>query len=265
MGVLNVTPDSFSDGGHFTDTDRALEHAVSMRENGADIIDIGGESTRPGAEQISATEEIKRVIPVLKKIKAAAPDIILSIDTTKPETASAALSEGADIINDISGLRSAPEIAEIAAEYKAGLILMHMRGTPANMKELCNYDNLIEEIKEFLENSANYAIKHGVAEESIIIDPGIGFAKNTLQNLEIIRRFAEFAKSGYPLLAGPSRKSFIGEVLDEANPAERIWGTAGAVAFLAAQRVDFIRVHDLKEMHDVVNLVNSILYRMEKV
>jgi dihydropteroate synthase len=258
MGILNVTPDSFSDGGVFTDQNHAVSHAVNMIENGADIIDIGGESTRPGAPPVSLKNELKRVIPIISKLKSVVPESIISIDTTKPEVANAALSEGADIINDISGLQFSPEIADIAAKYNAGLILMHMRGTPATMKQLCSYNNLVLEICQFMENSADLAIARGVKKENIILDPGIGFAKNSNQNIEIIRSIAKFANLGYPLLVAPSRKSFIGEILNQPNPEKRIWGTAGAVAWLAMHNVDFIRIHDVREMNELLSVIEAI-------
>ena len=255
MGILNVTPDSFSDGGNFLDFEQAVDHAIEMHETGADIIDIGGESTRPGAPEVSLKEEIKRVIPVLLDIKSIRPEIVVSIDTTKGELAEIALKEGADIINDISGLQNDPKIAKLAAKYNAGLILMHTRGTPATMKSLNNYDNLICEVRDFLDNAAEKAISAGVPRENIILDPGIGFAKDSAQSIQIMQEIVKIAESGYPILVGPSRKSFIGEVLNEPNPTDRIWGTAGAVAWLVMKKVDFIRVHDVKEMHDVIAVI----------
>ncbi len=258
MGILNVTPDSFSDGGNFIDKKQAVEHAVEMFESGAEIIDIGGESTRPGAPSVDPAEEIRRVVPIVTELKSVNQDIIISVDTRKFEVASAALSEGAEIINDVSGLQHSPEIANIAAEYNAGLILMHMRGTPATMKSLCDYNDLTGEICQFLTGAANFAISEGINRENIMLDPGIGFAKNTSQNLEIMAKIAEFANLGYPLLAGPSRKSFIGETLNEADPEKRIGGTAGAVAWLAMQRVDVVRVHDVREMYDLIRIIEAI-------
>jgi dihydropteroate synthase len=258
MGILNVTPDSFSDGGNFNDTKKAVDHALEMFESGAEIIDIGGESTRPGAPAVDAKEEISRVIPVISELKSLNEEIIISIDTTKPDVASAALSEGADIVNDVSGLQSAPEIANIAAEHNAGLILMHMRGTPETMKQMCDYEDLTGEISSFLLQSADTAISKGVNRENIMLDPGIGFAKNSHQNLEIMGHIAKFAELGYPLLVGPSRKSFIGDTLEIKEPKDRIWGTAGAIAWLTIHRVDFIRVHDVKKMHDIIKIIEAI-------
>jgi dihydropteroate synthase len=258
MGVLNITPDSFSDGGAFIDKKDAVAHAVEMVEAGAEIIDIGGESTRPGAPEVSLKDELTRVIPIISDLKAALPEIIISIDTTKAEVAAVALTEGADIINDISGLKYSPQIANLAAEHNAGLILMHMRGTPATMKQHCNYNDLICEVSKSLQESANLAISRGVPEENIMLDPGIGFAKNSSQNIEIMRSIAKFADLGYPILAGPSRKSFIGDILEQPDPEERVWGTGGAVAWLTMQRVDMIRVHDIKEMKEIIKVIEAI-------
>ena len=258
MGILNVTPDSFSDGSQYFEPEKAVDHAVEMHEAGAEIIDIGGESTRPGAPEISTKEETKRVIPVLTKLKHLNPEMVISIDTTKSEVAEAALKEGADIINDISGLQYDPEIAKLAVKYNAGLVLMHMRGTPKTMNSLRDYDDLICEIRKFLETAAEQAVAAGVPRENIMIDPGIGFAKDPGQNIEIMRKIESFTTLEYPLLVGPSRKSFIGEILRKNDPRKRIWGTAGAVAWLAMKKVDFIRVHDVKEMQDVIKVVQAI-------
>ena len=258
MGILNVTPDSFSDGNSFIDSEKAVEHAIEMHETGASIIDIGGESTRPGAPKVSLDEELKRVIPILTKIKSFDSNIIVSIDTTKSEVAEIALSEGADIINDVSGLQYDPKIAEVASRHKAGLILMHMRGTPKSMNSLRDYDNLFSEIITFLESAANQAITLGVNPDSIMVDPGIGFAKDSKQNIKIIKNIDYFMKMKYPILVGASRKRFIGDILDESDPKKRNWGTAAVTAYLAMQCVPFIRVHDVKEMRQIVDVISKL-------
>ena len=262
MGILNVTPDSFSDGGCFHDLECAVERALEMLDSGVDVIDIGGESTRPGAEFVSIEEEIARVVPVIKKLKQAHPKCVLSIDTMKYETAKAALDVGVDIINDVTGLRNSPEIANLVAEKGAGLILMHMRGTPATMKSLTKYNDVVADVSKALLESAKIAESAGVQRESIMLDPGLGFAKNTIQNLEILRRICEFRKLGYPLLVGPSRKSFIGDVLAIDGvvppPEERKWGTAAVVAWLTIHNVELIRVHDACESREVVKIIRSI-------
>ena len=258
MGILNVTPDSFSDGNKYISVNAAVERACEMLEEGADIIDIGGESTRPGAPSVSLSEEINRVIPVINKLKDSKTECIISVDTTKHKLAEEAILAGADIINDISGLQFDPLIAEIAAKHQAGLILMHTKGTPSNMMQEDQYENLIEEVKEFLFSAAKKAEGYGLAKENIMLDPGIGFAKNHLQNIELINNIKAFKDLKYPLLVGPSRKSFIGEILKQKNPTKRIFGTAAVIAWLVLQGVECVRVHDIIQMNEVVSTLESI-------
>ncbi len=258
MGILNVTPDSFSDGNEFLSESSAVARAVEMHESGADVIDIGGESSRPGASPVTIDEELERVIPVVRAIKATNPDIVLSIDTTKNEVAKAAVEEGTEIINDISGLLADPRIAATAAASGAGLILMHMRGNPDTMNSLRHYADLITDVIRELSEAAGRALSLDVPKESLMLDPGIGFAKDPEQNIIIMRHIASFSELGYPLLVGPSRKSFIGEIIRQPDPAGRVWGTAGAVAWLALHRVAFVRVHDVAEMRDVISVVERI-------
>lgn len=264
IGILNVTPDSFSDGSVYNSPGKAVSHALEMLDAGADIVDIGGESSRPGAETVTADEELRRILPVVSGLKKLRSEALISIDTTKAEVAERALCEGADIINDISGLQVSPEIAGIVSKYKAGLILMHMRGSPKTMQSNLEYGNLIEEIISFLKNAAENAVACGVPRESIIIDPGIGFSKNTDQNLEIIANMAKLKEIGFPLLAGLSRKSFIGNILGGVPPIERLWGTAGAVAWLAFQGIDFVRVHDVREIYDLLKIIENIKAKIVK-
>ena len=258
VGILNVTPDSFSDGSLYLSPEKAVKHAIEMLDNGADIIDIGGESTRPGSKPVSTDEEISRVVPVIAELRKKRPLSVISVDTCKSEVAEEALKAGTDIINDIGGLRDSRKMAEVAAKSGAGLILMHMRGTPETMQSLTEYGNLISDIISSLENSIKMAESAGIEGDHIVIDPGIGFAKTTGQNLEILKNMDKFVELGYPLLLGPSRKSFIGTVLDRKEPAERIFGTAGVVAWLAMKSVDFVRVHDVREMSDVLKIIESI-------
>lgn len=258
MGILNVTPDSFSDGAEYFDAELALEHATQMLEDGADIIDIGGESTRPGAVPVSLEEESRRILPVVSGLRKIRPDAIISVDTSKSRLAEQALSAGADIINDISGLQRSPNMAEVAAAHHAGLILMHMRGTPQNMQDNLHYEDLPGEISSFLKHAMAKAVQSGVNEDCIVLDPGIGFSKNSEQNLEILGKVVKFRKAGRPLLVGPSRKSFIGDLLGGVPPPERKWGTAGAVAWLAACGVDIIRVHDVREMAQMLKIFEAI-------
>lgn len=256
MGILNVTPDSFSDGGLFYDKEKAVSHALEMAGQGADIIDIGGESTRPGADEISIDQEIDRVVPVIEALRNQS-DIIISIDTYKSKTARYALEAGADIINDISGLNFDPEMSEVAAKYDTPVIIMHIKGTPKNMQNNPHYNNLIDEIKGYLKNSIKKAVEAGINRQKIIIDPGIGFGKSVKDNYIILNRLNEFLDIDCPVLMGVSRKSFIGKLLD-LSENERIMGTAAAVAVSVVNGADIVRVHDVAEMAEVVRVADSI-------
>jgi dihydropteroate synthase len=257
MGILNITPDSFSDGGQFNNLESALTQAQKMVENGADILDIGGQSTRPGAEEISLEQELSRVIPIIKKLREQLK-IPISIDTTKAEVAEAAIQVGADIINDISGGTFDELMLPTAAKLNVPIILMHIRGTPETMQNLTEYEDLIGEILQFFITQIQIAIDCGIDPNNIIIDPGIGFAKNYRQNLELIQRLAEFKHLNLPILVGVSRKSFIGKILDRSNPQERVWGTAAACCSAIATGADILRVHDITEMSDVCRVADTI-------
>ncbi|MCX7990945.1 MAG: dihydropteroate synthase [Proteobacteria bacterium] len=257
MGVLNVTPDSFSDGGLFFDKDLALKQAERLIEDGADIIDIGGESTRPGAEEITAEEEIKRIIPLLETLRKKYPHILISVDTYKSQVADVALSAGADIINDISGLNFDPKLAEIVAKYGAGLILMHTRGKPKEMQKDLNYDDFMEEVLEYMRNSINRAINSGITKESLVVDPGIGFGKSYEHNLFILRRLKEFKVLGLPILIGTSRKSFIGKILNK-EAKDRDIGTMATIAIAISEGASIVRVHNVAMAKDVVLVSDAI-------
>lgn len=259
MGILNATPDSFSDGGVFSDCGRAFERCLEMLDEGADIIDIGGESTRPGAETVSTDEEIRRVIPLIERLYEYSSDIIISIDTSKSEVAEEAVNAGAKIINDISGLKNDKRISSLAAEYNTGLILMHMRGNPQTMQNAENleYADLVKDIIDELNLSVEKAIESGVNEKSIVLDPGIGFSKTLEQNLEILGNISYFKKTGYPIMLGPSRKSFIGKILGKDEPSERVWGTAGVCSWLAGMNVEILRVHDVREIFELLKLYSE--------
>jgi dihydropteroate synthase len=257
MGILNITPDSFSDGGQFNNLESALTQAQKMVENGADILDIGGQSTRPGAEEISLEQELSRVIPIIKKLREQLK-IPISIDTTKAEVAEAAIEAGADIINDISGGTFDELMLPTAAKLNVPIILMHIRGTPQTMQNLTEYEDLIGEILQFFITQIQIAIDCGIDPNNIIIDPGIGFAKNYRQNLELIQRLDEFKHLNLPILVGVSRKSFIGKILDRSNPQERVWGTAAACCSAIATGADILRVHDITEMSDVCRVADTI-------
>jgi len=257
MGILNVTPYSFSGDGVYHDVGKAVDLAMKLVEDGADIIDIGGESTRPGAKPVTIEEEIKRTIPVIKKLSKKI-DVPISIDTAKSSLARLALESGASIVNDITGLEYDQKIIGIVREFNAKLIVMHIKGTPLTMQNNPKYGNLIQEIKDKLKAIIEKAVKGGIKEENIIIDPGIGFGKTLEHNLEIINRLSEFKEIGRPILAGPSRKSFIGKIIG-ADPDKRIFGTAASVAIAIKNGADIIRVHDVKEMKQVAMIADAIL------
>ena len=250
MGILNVTPDSFSDGGKFTDTPKALAHAQLMITQGATIIDIGGESTRPGAVEITEAEELARVIPVITELHKHHPTMCISIDTTKSSVARAAVNAGATMINDISGLTRDPEIARVAAETGAKLVIMHRLGTSSTMQQNPEYTDLLKEILLSLQASIALAREYGVSDTQIIVDPGIGFGKTTQHNLYILQQLGAFHSLGYPVMLGVSRKSVIGNILNK-DPQERILGTA-VLSALTFATVDYLRVHDLSENKDAL-------------
>lgn len=262
MGVLNVTPDSFSDGGKFFNKKEAREHGLAMAEDGADIIDIGGESTRPGASEISVDEELDRVIPVIEGISKKI-DIPISIDTRKSKVAEESIKAGAQIVNDISGLRHDRQMAAIVAKYDANLIVMHIKGTPQTMQSNPTYKNLIKEIIESLKESIRIAKKAGVSEEKIIIDPGIGFGKTAKHNLEILNRLKRFKVLGHPICIGTSRKSFIGKVLG-VYPPDRLAGSLATYAVAIMNGANILRVHDVKEAAQVARMVDSIMKEKAK-
>lgn len=257
MGILNVTPDSFSDGGCYDTVSQAVEQAFKMEAEGADLIDIGGESTRPGAPPVSATIELQRVLPVVKSL-AGRLTIPISIDTWKSSVAEACLAEGAEIINDISGLSFDPELAEVVSRNQSGLVLMHTRGTPREMQQDTVYDDLMGELAKVLEQSARHALNAGVAHDRIVLDPGIGFAKDTKGNLEILHRLPELQSLGFPLLVGSSRKSFIGKIVRREAPVDRLFGTAATVALSVAAGARILRVHDVQAMKDVALMAHAI-------
>lgn len=255
MGVVNVTPDSFSDGGKFFESQNAVEHGLKLIEEGADILDIGGESSRPGAEPVSIKEEIYRVVPVIEVIRSQS-NIPISVDTVKPQVAEETIAVGANILNDISGLTGNLALARLAAKEKIPLILMHMRGTPQTMQKETKYEDIITEIMDFLKKSAEKAQKEGV--KDIILDPGFGFGKSVDGNLLILKRLEELHSLGYPILIGTSRKSTIGKVLGDRPVAEREFGTAATVAISALKGAQIIRVHNVKGMKDVVKMIRAI-------
>ena len=258
MGILNVTPDSFSDGGRYLDVQQALMHAEMMVAEGATLIDIGGESSRPGASPVSIDEELERVVPVVRALSNAV-DVLISVDTSKPEVAHHALEAGAHIVNDITALCGDPAMAGVVAEMEAGVVLMHMRGTPRTMQKAPQYGDVVNEVCSWLKEKAQNAEARGIAAERIIVDPGIGFGKTTKHNLEILKRLSEFRELDKPLLVGTSRKSFIGNVL-EVPVTERVEGTAATVCWAIAHGADIVRVHDVKANVRAAQMTDA-LYR----
>ena len=258
MGILNVTPDSFSDGGRYRAPNRALEHALNMIEEGADIIDIGAESTRPGSAEVTADEELLRLIPVIERLSDKT-DVPISIDTRNAGTAAAALQAGAVIINDISGLTHDPDMASVVADRGASLVTMHIKGTPETMQLAPSYEDLMGEVSSFLYDSIDRAVAAGVAEDRIVVDPGIGFGKTGDNNLEILRRLMELRSLGRPILLGASRKAFIGAILNTA-PQKRLEGTLAVNTMGIANGASIVRVHDVKSTVMACRMAEAILY-----
>lgn len=283
MGILNVTPDSFSDGGKFLDAERALEHATRLLDDGADIIDIGGESTRPGARvnavapqkldlhdntianstrSVSAEEEVQRVIPVIAAVKKKHPSAVISVDTYKAQVAQTAVNAGAEIVNDVSGFRWDPAMIESLADLRCGAVLMHLRGRPEEWRSLPPPDDVVELVKRELADWAEVALAAGVARERIVLDPGFGFGKSFNQNYPLIARFEEFHKTGFPLMAGTSRKSFIGRTIGGERtvaPADRLFGTLATETALILSGTHIIRTHDVEPSLQAARIADAIL------
>jgi dihydropteroate synthase len=262
MGVLNTTPDSFSDGGQFNSVSTALTQAQALVQGGVDILDIGGQSTRPGATTVTVEEELQRVVPVIEAIRRSDDDrlsaTVISVDTTRAVVARAAVRAGADIVNDISGGTFDDAMVATVADLGVPIILMHLRGTPATMQQHTDYGDLIAEIYHVLEQHIERAIAAGVSRDHIAIDPGIGFAKTYPQNLDILRHIPDFRPLGCPILIGPSRKSFLGWILNQPDPQQRVWGTAAACCGAIAGGADLLRVHDGREMVEVAKVADAI-------
>lgn len=257
MGVVNVTPDSFSDGGRSARTPDAIAHALAMLADGADILDIGGESTRPGSDPVPAGAELERVIPVIEAVHAAAPASVISVDTRRSEVATRALGAGASIVNDVTA-GSDPDMLPVVAETGAGIVLMHMLGEPRTMQDDPRYDDVVREVYDMLAARIAAAESAGIDRACLCVDPGIGFGKDLDHNLSLLRHIDRFEELGVPVVVGASRKRFIGRITGVEAPAERLEGTAGAVAWCAAQGVDIVRVHDVVEMVRVTRVVDAI-------
>ena len=262
MGIVNVTPDSFSDGGRYLDSEKAIAHGIRLAQEGADIIDVGGESTRPGARPLSAQEEMGRVLPVIRGLSRAV-SIPISVDTYKADVARAALDEGADMVNDISALRFDPGMAPLIAAEKAPVVLMHMQGTPQTMQQRPYYQNVVEEVKEFLLGRIRFALGAGVGADRIIIDPGIGFGKELDHNLALLRDLPALASLGRPMLVGPSRKTFVGKLLD-VGPEGRLEGSLAAAVAAVLTGANMIRTHDVQETLRAIRIADALRFGGEE-
>jgi dihydropteroate synthase len=258
MGVLNVTPDSFSDGGLYLDAEEAVARALAMERAGADILDIGGESTRPGSKGISAKEELRRILPVLEKLRGHIK-IPISVDTSKAEVAEAAADAGAEILNDVTALRADPRLTEIARRRKLPIILMHMRGEPRSMQKKPFARNVMRDVTTGLRRAVATARRAGISKSQIVLDPGIGFGKSGTQNYQLLQKLPEFARMGFPLLVGTSRKGFLGKALGGVPENQRVWGTAATVAASILGGAHIVRVHDVAEMVQVARVADAIL------
>ena len=258
MGILNVTPDSFSDGGYFLKPSDALNHAENLIRDGADIIDIGGESSRPGSSPVTITEELKRVAPVINLIKKNFPDTLISIDTYKSEVASEAINLGADLVNDITGLKGCDKMASLISKMKVPIVIMHMRGKPENMQDNTHYSDLISEISFFFKSQIDLAKSYGIKDDKIILDPGIGFGKSLDQNFIILKNINKFCRLGYPILIGTSRKSFLTKTL-KTNSNDVSEGTIASSLFCILNGASILRVHDVKKIKRSVEIIEKIM------
>ena len=260
MGIVNVTPDSFFDGGRFLDPEAAVAHAWQLVEEGADLLDIGAESTRPGSIPVEGTEERRRLIPVVTAV-ARAVSVPISVDTSKAVVAKAAIDAGAVMVNDVTALRGDPAMVDTIVVSGVGVVLMHMQGTPQTMQKAPKYHDVVEEVEDFLAERVRFALERGVAKNQIMLDPGIGFGKTLAHNLDLLAQLRTFTKLGFPLLVGPSRKGFIGELVEQ-SVQDRAWGTAGAIALAVEQGAHVLRVHDVAGMKDVVRVAAAISRRI---
>jgi dihydropteroate synthase len=259
VGILNITPDSFSDGGDFLDPEAAARHAVAMLDDGAGILDLGGESTRPGSDPVSQEEELRRVIPVIERILSARPDAVISVDTYRADTARAAIDAGARLINDVTALQGDPHMASVVEEAACPVILMHMQGKPKTMQNEPHYEDVVREVKDFLAKRAEYAISFGVRPENVILDPGIGFGKNLEHNLALLRNLDAVADLGFPVLVGASRKRFIGEISGIQEARERVFGTVATTVLAYEQGASYFRVHDVRANREALAVAEAVL------
>ena len=259
VGILNITPDSFSDGGEFLDPGAAAEHAATMLDEGADILDVGGESTRPGSDPVSQEEEIQRVIPVLERILSVRPEAEISVDTYRSGTATAALEAGASLVNDVTALRGDPRIASVIQEAACPVILMHMQGEPKTMQKEPHYEDVVREVRDFLAERAEYAVAAGIRPENVILDPGIGFGKNLEHNLALLHNLEAIVDLGFPVLIGASRKSFIGRITGVQDARYRVSGTVATTVLAYEQGATFFRVHDVRANREALAVVRAVI------
>jgi dihydropteroate synthase len=257
MGIVNVTPDSFSDGGMFEDAETAVKHGLRLLDEGADVLDIGGESTRPGSDPVGVEEELARVLPVIEGLRRGAPEALLSVDTRKAAVASEALAAGADVVNDI-GAGTDPDMFDVVATAGAGMVLMHMQGEPKHMQADPRYDDVVAEVRGFLTNRLEMAVAAGIGRDRLCVDPGIGFGKNLEHNLALLRAIGSFRELGVPVLAGASRKRFIGELSGTDDPAGRLDGSVAAAVWCTSQGVEMVRVHDVGPTVRALRVVDAI-------
>jgi dihydropteroate synthase len=260
VGILNVTPDSFSDGGDFLDPEAAAVYAATILDEGAGIIDVGGESTRPGSDPVSQEEEVRRVVPVIERILASRPEAVISVDTYRSKTAAAALGAGARIVNDVTALRGDPCMASVVADARCPVILMHMQGEPKTMQMEPHYEDVVGEVKAFLGSKAEHAIAAGVSQENIIVDPGIGFGKNLNHNLALLRNLEVIVDLGFPVLVGASRKMFIGKITGAEDAGERVFGTVATTVLAYEKGVTLLRVHDVRANREALAVADAVLH-----
>jgi dihydropteroate synthase len=259
VGILNITPDSFSDGGDFLDPEAAARHAVAMLDEGAGILDLGGESTRPGSDPVSQEEELQRLIPVIERIRAVRPEAVISVDTYRADTATAALEAGARLINDVTALRGDPSMASVVEQAACPVILMHMQGEPRTMQNEPHYEDVVREVRDFLAQRAEHAISAGVRPENIIVDPGIGFGKNLEHNLALLRNLNALVDLGFPVLVGASRKRFIGEISGVRVARERVFGTVATTVLAYEGGASYFRVHDVRANREALAVAEAVL------
>ncbi len=264
VGILNVTPDSFSDGGDFLDPEAAAEHAAAMLDEGAEILDLGGESTRPGSDPVSQDEEIRRLIPVIERILAVRPGAVISVDTYRSGTAIAALGAGARLINDVTALRGDPRMASVVKEAACPVILMHMQGQPRTMQKEPHYEDVVREVRDFLAQRAESAVAAGIGPENIIVDPGIGFGKNLEHNLDLLQNLDAIADLGFPVLIGASRKTFIGRITGVQEAKERVFGTVATTVLAYERGATFFRVHDVCANREALAAAKAILHTFRR-